>query len=213
MKFLAALVAEGVCEALTHALISTETNSKRTSIALAISALASSVELGRDAESGVASTAACARDALKQALNRVEGFRFDRLFDEAKHFQAQREQEMIKDALCNMGPYSAAAVQRVNVIVKKCENGFVFHGHHVFSDRSEYEGQWIRKSVYAPPYPSSVEVHEARGHSMHLNIDGKMHGKGTMVYRNGDSYRGEWIEGRKSGRGLYRWKNADYKRP
>jgi len=218
VKFLAALVAEGVCEALTHALNSTETNSKRASIALAISALASSVELGREAVCGVASTAACARDALKQALIRAEVSRDDCRFLEAKYFQAQCEHEIIKGALCNMGPYSAAAVQRVNVIVKKCENGFFFHGQHVFSDRSHYQGQWIRKSgdwirqsSYVLPHPSADDARGAlRGHSMYSSFDGKMHGKGTMVYRNGDSYKGEWIEGRKSGRGVYRWKNADF---
>jgi hypothetical protein len=37
-----------------------------------------------------------------------------------------------------------------------------------------------------------------------------MHGKGVMLYRNGDSYKGQWIDGRKGGKGIYKWKNGDF---
>ena len=36
-----------------------------------------------------------------------------------------------------------------------------------------------------------------------------MHGKGIMVYPNGDVYKGEWVEGRKSGQEVHKWKNGD----
>ena len=35
-----------------------------------------------------------------------------------------------------------------------------------------------------------------------------MHGRGIMVYNNGDSYTGEWFDGKKHGVGVYKWKNG-----
>lgn len=36
----------------------------------------------------------------------------------------------------------------------------------------------------------------------------RYHGKGTMLFPNGDKYKGEWLEGRMHGNGNYTWKES-----
>ena len=43
-------------------------------------------------------------------------------------------------------------------------------------------------------------------------MNGVPHGNGSMLYANGDFYRGEWVNGKKSGHGLqiYQEQNVQY---
>lgn len=40
-------------------------------------------------------------------------------------------------------------------------------------------------------------------------LDGKKHGKGTMIYPDGSKYIGQWKEGYRHGHGLYTYANGD----
>ena len=40
-------------------------------------------------------------------------------------------------------------------------------------------------------------------------IRGRRHGKGEMTFPNGDKYTGDWNEGRRTGHGLYLFSNGN----
>lgn len=40
-------------------------------------------------------------------------------------------------------------------------------------------------------------------------MDGKLHGKGVIVWEGGANYRGDWKEGHREGYGTYQWSNGD----
>ena len=40
-------------------------------------------------------------------------------------------------------------------------------------------------------------------------VQGKRHGKGEMTFPNGDKYTGDWNEGRRTGHGLYLFANGN----
>lgn len=40
-------------------------------------------------------------------------------------------------------------------------------------------------------------------------LDGNYHGKGVMLYRNGDKYDGEWVKNNKEGQGIMQYANGD----
>ena len=39
--------------------------------------------------------------------------------------------------------------------------------------------------------------------------DGNKHGKGVYRWPNGDSYEGDWVNGKRTGRGVFRWPNGN----
>ena len=39
--------------------------------------------------------------------------------------------------------------------------------------------------------------------------NGKYHGQGTLTFRDGDKYVGEWKDGKENGHGTYTWSDGD----
>ena len=73
---------------------------------------------------------------------------------------------------------------------------------HVFA------GQW--KDGHMDSYGIKYEY---KKHRVLYNGEwrkGKMHGKGTHTYRNGEIYEGEWAEGKRHGKGIYTYANIEY---
>ena len=40
-------------------------------------------------------------------------------------------------------------------------------------------------------------------------VDDKMTGKGTFTWKNGDKYEGDWVDGKRTGKGTFTWKDGD----
>jgi hypothetical protein len=40
-------------------------------------------------------------------------------------------------------------------------------------------------------------------------IEGRRHGKGQMTFPNGDKYTGDWVDGKRTGHGLYLFANGN----
>ncbi len=140
-------------------------------------------------------------------------------------FQSIHEYHIIAAALHDMRSSPTAPAEGVKMLLKPIPQTtfFVFYGCHTLSDGSQYEGQWVRTADDKPPHPTPSDKNSANGFNIvdfgltrarntkeicgssdhRCAISGKMHGKGVMLYCNGDSYKGGWVEGRKSGKGVY----------
>jgi hypothetical protein len=225
VKFLSALVAEGVYLILVRALTSAKTHSNQVDISLAISTLPSSAEVEHSNATRVA--VGRARDMLRKAIincSTPEHFVYNCMGLK----EAARDKTIMAAALARLGgddSWSTAPVRGVKVTVKRGPDWargsglrlqkFAFYGRHVLSDGSIYQGHWIRVDRDQPPHP--LYNHTSCGSSgaflngcSYCEINGKFHGPGTIFYSNGDSYHGEWVEGRKSGKGAYKWGSGYY---
>ena len=135
VKLLDALAADGALAALTQALNSAEKSSTRACVALAISALVSTSDVGRGADSRrLVLTAAAARDALRSALHKVWIHQRRHELDEWTYalyhngkpydcesysqFQSIQEHEIIAGALNDLCSTSTAQVHDVKVEIK-----------------------------------------------------------------------------------------------
>ena len=74
-------------------------------------------------------------------------------------------------------------------------------------------GNPSRRSVrrYVNEYEATPETAGANGLDYYTgqSKNGKAHGKGKMVFANGDEYEGEWKDGKMYGEGVYKYANGD----
>ena len=64
-------------------------------------------------------------------------------------------------------------------------------------DGSSYDGQWVddfRTGRNIVPLEANIRVSRQ-----------PKHGQGTFIFANGDVYKGEWKNNKRSGTGTYRW--------
>ena len=87
----------------------------------------------------------------------------------------------------------------------------------------EYPGGYTRITAYLKWIQQSINKTSSEFSNLKLNTiiwkngdryvgeskDGKMHGKGTYYCANGEIYNGDWVNGKRTGYGLYNWPNGD----
>lgn len=66
-------------------------------------------------------------------------------------------------------------------------------------------GKYVYSSKTGNPEIDDAEDAPARGGVYHGNYDGFRSGKGVFKYVNGDTYSGDWKNGKKHGQGSYRY--------
>ena len=80
--------------------------------------------------------------------------------------------------------------------------------HMVLSSPGKSKSKGTRDTSTSLPPSAPPTLPPVSGYDGETNAEGKMHGQGTYVWSNGNTYSGEWSNDMANGRGIFVWANG-----